>query len=306
MPGPLDLLARPDLVVVAGKGGVGKTVLAAALGLGLAARGRRTVVLEVDPRESLHQVLGSAPSNGALVEVAGAGGRPCLWFQNLRPRQVLDDLVRRRLRLGPLAERLLRSPVYEHVAEGAPGLKELAVLLHARELATGRAPAFDVVVLDAPATGHALSLLAAPGLVSEVVEGGPFGGLARELAAWLADPRRCALVVATLAEEMPAQEGLELVAAFPPALGRGADLLVVNALYPPLPAASGGAGPEELVALWRERREINERELARLAAGFPGPRVELPLLPLDRGPRLLAELAARLEAQPAERHGGVG
>jgi hypothetical protein len=250
------------------------------------------------------------PPSGGEIVAAGGG----LWLQNLKPRQVLDAIVRERVRIAALARRVIESQVYRHFAEGAPGLEQVAVLGHALRLVRGigaenlpgelAGQAFDLVVLDAPATGHALSLLAAPGLVSDVVAGGPFGALAQELAGWLADPRRCALVVATLAEEMPAQEGLELVAAFAPALGRGADLLVVNGLYPPLPAAGGREGPEELLALWRERREINERELARLAAAFPGPRVELPLLPLARGPGLLAELAARLEAALAERDGG--
>lgn len=288
MANPFDLLARHELVVVTGKGGVGKTVVAAALGAGLAARGRRAVVLEVDPRESLHQVFGASPSGGAIVEV---GER--LAFQNLRPRQVLDDLVRARLPLGILARRTLRSPIYEHVAEGAPGLKELAVLLHARELGAAR----GVVVLDAPATGHALSLLAAPGLVSEVVEKGPFGALAAELAAWIADPERCALVAVTAAEEMPAQETLELLAALRRELGRDADLLVVNGLYPPLPPPPGAA---RVPALWRERRGLNERELERLAAAWRGPRAELPLLPRERGPDLLAELVARLGSDLAE------
>jgi anion-transporting ArsA/GET3 family ATPase len=145
---------------------------------------------------------------------------------------VLDNLVRARLPLGVLARRTLASPIYEHVAEGAPGLKELAVLLHARGLGS----AHDVVVLDAPATGHALSLLAAPALVAEVVQRGPFGRLAEELAEWIADPRRCALAVVTAAEEMPTQEALELLAALRRDLGRDADLVVVNGLYPELPA----------------------------------------------------------------------
>jgi hypothetical protein len=335
----MDLLAhlsRFELLVVTGKGGVGKTAVAAGLGGLLAAAGRRTLVLEVDPRENVHQMLGVAPSGGAIV---GAG--PRLWVQNLKPGQVLDEIVRERLRIEMLSRRVLASPIYEQFAAGAPGLKELAILGHAlrllRRVGSPDAPAIDQVVLDAPATGHGVRLLAAPSLVAEVIQGGPFGALAGELAGFVGDPARCGIVAVTQAEEMPVEEVLELRAALLSQLGRGPELLVVNGLYPPLAAdpadpadtalgaddgaagadvdgmdsapaagaagadgatgaaaaADGGAATAQVALLrdlWRRRRLLNESELARLAAGWAGPCVQLPLLALDRGPRLTAAL----------------
>ncbi|GAB4374736.1 MAG: hypothetical protein Kow0062_13020 [Acidobacteriota bacterium] len=287
-------LLRRRLLVVTGKGGVGKTTVAGLLGRWLADRGRTVVVIEVDPRESLHRLFDAPPSSGRVVALDDR-----LYLQNLRPRDVLDQLTRERLRIGFLARRVLDSPVYHHFTEGAPGLKELAVLGHAWRLlegSTAEAPRPDVVVLDAPATGHGLSLLAAPALVSEVVEGGPFGAMARQLAEFVRAPEETGLVVATLAEEMPVQETLELVEGTRRRLGRAPDLVVANALYPPLPSPRPGTVESPRARLWRLRREANERELRRLAAAWDGPRVELPLVPAEAGAGLLGPLAARLAA----------
>ena len=295
-PPPLTALGSRRLLVVTGKGGVGKSTLAAALGLCLARAGRRVLLLELDPRESLYQLLDVEPSGGRIVLAL-----PNLYLQNLRPRAVLDQIVREQVGIELLSRRVLASSVYQHFAEGAPGLEELAVLGHVLRLVRGiagpTAPEIDVVVLDAPATGHGLSLLAAPQLVSQVIEHGPFGRMSRELAEFIADPGQCGIVVATLAEEMPVQEALELVEALEARSARGPELVVINGLYPaPEPDAEARAAGDPVLELWLERRRVNERELERLGAGFRGPRLTLPLLALERGPALVAALEERLRA----------
>jgi anion-transporting ArsA/GET3 family ATPase len=281
------LLGR-ELLVVTGKGGVGKTAISAALGRALADAGRRVLVVEVDPRENVHQMLGVPPSGG---EILPAG--PRLWVQNLKPRQVLDQIVREQVRIDFLVRKVLDSSGYEQFAAAAPGLKELAVLGHAFRLHRGLvpgAPALDLVIVDAPATGHGITLLTAPKLVSDAIHQGPFGRMAGELAGWMADPGRCGVVVVTQAEEMPVEEALELVDTLADRFGRGPELLVVNGLYPPISAEDSESAADPAVDLWRRRRRLNERELAHLVARWPGPRAELPQLPLDRGPALIDAL----------------
>lgn len=291
----LDRLAELQLIVVTGKGGVGKTSLAAALGTLLAAAGRAVLLMETDPRESLHRLLDVPPSGGEIVQ-AGRG----LWLQNLQPRRVLDDLVVERLKIGLLARRVLGSPVYQHFAEGAPGLKEAAVLGRALRLVEGHGPRqlrrVDTVVLDAPATGHGVTLLQAPILVAEVIGSGPVHHMARDISSFLADPGRSGIVVVTLAEEMPVNETLQLVELLDGRLHRRPEAIVVNGLYPE--ADSGGdTGPGEedrALALWRRRRAINDTELARLRGAWDGPLARVPLLPIDPGPALAGALARHL------------
>lgn len=289
-------LASRQLIVVTGKGGVGKTVLAAVLGRRLASAGRRTLLLEVDRRENLHQLLAVPPSGGEVVQVEGD-----LYLQNLKPSRVVDWVVEKKVKLRPLVKRLQKSPVYQRFVEGAPGLTELAIVGHALRLVRGdfpKTPRLDTVILDAPATGHGLALLRAPQLVAEAIASGPFHELAQEVAGFVDDPQRTGVVIATLAEEMPVQEAIELRQGLEEQSAHRPELLVVNGLYPPLPD-EGSDDP--LQELWRRRRHINVRELRRLDDHWEGPRVELPLLPMDEGRQLVEALGAVFDHRRVDR-----
>lgn len=280
----------PDLLVVTGKGGVGKTTISAALGLHLSARGARVLIVEMDPRENVHRLLGLPPSGGDPLEA-----NPRLSFQNLRPRAVVDSIVREQVRVGWIADRVLASPIYDHFVGGCPGLEELAILGHAlRSLqppAKSRALPFDHVVLDAPATGHGLALLAAPRLVAEVIQKGPFGRLATDLALFVGDPLRCGVVAVTTAEAMPVQETLELIEALRLAHGRDPELVVANGFYPPVPDRPP---KDEIDRLWFDRRAVNERSLATLRSSLPEGIVTLPWVAADGGTQLAQSLALRI------------
>lgn len=290
-----ERLNKLRLLVVTGKGGTGKSVITAALGRFLASQGRATLLLEVDPRENLHQLCDVPPSSGEIVEVAAN-----LWLQNLKPGTVADWVVERQVKIGLLVKKILASPIYQRFVEGAPGLAEIAVLGHALRLVRGASPigpGVDTVILDAPATGHGVFLLTAPRLFVETIREGPFAELAREVAALVDDPEGTGLAIVTLAEDMPVQEALELRATLLEKLGRRPELLVVNALYPPF---DGAADDDPMRSLWRDRRRVNDKELARLGAEWEGPKIELPMLPIDGGPKLVRRLAELLAAAVEE------
>lgn len=285
----LRSLRRLGLILVTGKGGVGKTTVSTALARRLAEDGARVLLLEMDPRESAHRLLGLPPSGGEVLE-CGEG----LYFQNLQPRRVIDRLVREQIRIGPIVRKVQASPIYEHFVAGCPGLEELVILgaaLEQLEPPHARTTPFQVVVLDAPATGHGLALLAAPRLVSEVIEQGPFGRLAGELATFIGNPERCGVVAVTHAQDLAVQETLELCRSLEAEHGRRAELIVANGLYPALTSDASSSSPT--ARIWSQRRAANLQALERLAAA-PAPVLQLPLLPIDDGPRLAAELARAL------------
>ena len=289
--GVLDRLESMQLLVVTGKGGVGKSTISAALGALLANRGRTVLLIEVDPRENLHHLLDTPPSGGQIVEAA-----PHLFLQHLEPRKLLDDLVREKLKVGALVRKILSSPVHRHFTEGCPGLKETAVFGRALRMVEGHGPRKlrrpDVVILDAPASGHGIAWMAAPQLVAEVISSGPIGHLAAEITTFLEDRDRFGAVVVTTAEEMPVQESIELLEAMEQRLDRRPELVVVNALYPP--ALKPRPGDDGATRLWARRRAVNEEELARLAASWDGPLAEVALEPIDAGPTLVGVVGEQL------------
>ena len=179
--GVLGRLEQLQLIVVTGKGGVGKSTVTAALGAALANRDRRVLLIEVDPRENLHLLLDTPPSGGEIIEAASnlSGPTPRAPQTARRPHH---GETRGRV----LARKVLSSPVHFHFTEGAPGSNRprcsgaRCVWSRGTDRSKLRRP--DVVILDAPASGHGIAWMAAPQLVSEVISSGPIGSMATEIA----------------------------------------------------------------------------------------------------------------------------
>lgn len=299
-------LEKLQLIVVTGKGGVGKSTVTAMLGRLLSGMGRETLLFELDPRENLHHLFDVPPSGGGVVDVD-----PFLRLQHLDPRSIIDDLVREKLKVGFLVDRVLASPVHQHFTAGAPGIKEAAVFGRALRWLGGHHPRKmktpECIIIDAPATGHGVSWLMAAQLVSDVVKSGPIGQMAADVAAFLADEQRSGTVVVSMAEEMPVEETRGLLKAMETRLQRRPEFIVLNALYPPVSAEDEqDAGGDLLRSLWTKRRKINEEERERLFELWSGPLLELPLLPVDPGPALVGRLGAELSRWLRQVHAGTG
>jgi anion-transporting ArsA/GET3 family ATPase len=225
------LLAKP-LVYVTGKGGAGKTAVAAALGIAAASSGRRTVVCELAGAHQLADTF--RPPADARGEVPL---RDNLWALSIDPQDALREWLRDQPG-GALAVAVLtRSRAFAHFVAAAPGAKELVTIGKIIDLSQRSSDAdapepYDLVIADAPSTGHALAMLAAPRGVAELAPVGPIGRQARELRDFLADPDSTGYVGVSLPEEMSLQEVLELEHGVRDALGRDLDLIVVNGIYP--------------------------------------------------------------------------
>ncbi len=169
----LDSLLARRLVVLTGKGGVGKSVVGAALALAARGRGKRVLLVEIAAPLEAARRLGGPASRGRETEVL-----PGLFTLNLDPQAVMDEYVRHMVKLELVARRVLASPIYHRFFAAAPGLKELMVLgkimvLEEARKRLSREPLWDLVVVDAPATGHGLAYLKVPLAASLAVPVGP-------------------------------------------------------------------------------------------------------------------------------------
>jgi anion-transporting ArsA/GET3 family ATPase len=227
----LDRLFSRRLVFLTGKGGVGKSVVGAALALAARERGKRVLLVEVAAPLEAARLLGGAPSGGRETEIL-----PGLFTVNLDPAAAMDEYVRHVVKLEILTRRILESPIYRRFFAAAPGLEELMVLGKIMVLEEARArfsqkPLWDIVVVDAPATGHGLAFLKVPLVASAAVPVGPIGHNARRVLALLRDPRRTALVVVAVPEEMAVVEAMEFHALATEELGMEPAAIVLNACH---------------------------------------------------------------------------
>jgi len=229
-----DALFAHSLVVVTGKGGVGKSTVAGALGVAAARRGLRTIVVEVAARDDVSRALGS--SDAAHVH-AGQSLRDRVDHLSIDPQRAMEEYLRRQLPVGALAALLSRSRAFTTLTAATPGMRELLTIGKVWELARGEerdgaGRPYDLVVLDAPATGHGLAMLQAPRTFASVARVGPVARQAREIMSFIGDARRTAVLAVSSAEEMPVTETLELRGQLRQQVGLDVSLIVVNAVVP--------------------------------------------------------------------------
>jgi anion-transporting ArsA/GET3 family ATPase len=246
-----DLLAH-SLLVVTGKGGVGKSTVAAALGVAAARRGLRTIVVEVSARGDLAHVLGTSHVAGAYAERVASER---LHHISIDPQNAMEEYLRRQLPVGALGGMLARSRIFTTLTAATPGMRELLTIGKVWELAqperrTRGTKPYDLVVLDAPATGHGLAMLQAPSTFATVARVGPVARQGRAIASFLEDPHQTAVVAVSTAEEMPVTETIDLHAQVREQAGLELALIVVNAVVP---------------------HRFSEREERRLRAAPPSP-----------------------------------
>ncbi len=293
---PNNFFAASRLVVVAGKGGVGKTTVTAVLARAAARHGRRVLVVDVEGRPGLAGLLGGEAEEVLDFEervLAGEPGPGTVKGRSIRAGRALAEYLGTQ-GFGRLTRRLARSGVFDVVATAAPGIEDLLVLGKVKQLE--RDGEHDLIVLDAPAAGHAIPFLQAAATLLDTVDGGPIRTQAREVAEMLADPGRCQVLLVTLAEETPVNELIETSFALEDRVGVALAPVVVNAVLgapPGLAEIAPGlpSGPLAAAAEFRLRRAEGETaQLTRLAGTLPLPRIVLPYAPDGLGPGALGPL----------------
>jgi anion-transporting ArsA/GET3 family ATPase len=282
------------LILVVGKGGVGRSTIAAAIAGKCAGLGKKTLLYETNANDRFGPYFDRPPVGETPSQLA-----PNLWAVNATPASALAEYGLMVLRWKSVYEMVFENRVSRAFLRAIPGLDDYALLgkvwYHTTEDRRGK-PVWDTVVFDMPASGHSVSMLRVPWVIADTVPDGPLTRDARAIKAMLCDPARTAAVLVTLAEEMPVNEAIELEAKLT-ALGIVPQQLLVNQVFPrhfppgapvsrvldALVAEQAGlAAPlAQLVAhaqLSRDRRALNERYLAELRARAATRVDELPML----------------------------
>ncbi len=210
-PDRLDELFSHRVLLVTGKGGTGKTTLSVALGLAAASRGLKTLLVEVGGAQQAALAMGRAPRGYRIQPLHGR-----LEGLSMRPEDALEDFVLKQLKLRVLYKLAFRNRVIGPFIDAVPGLPDIIQLGKiwdlVQEIRSGQ-PRWDLLIVDAPATGHGLTMLAAPRSMMEMTLAGPFHANAQRVRRLFSDPATTAIVLTCLPEHLPVRETLELYAA---------------------------------------------------------------------------------------------
>jgi anion-transporting ArsA/GET3 family ATPase len=300
----LERLLSHRLLIVTGKGGVGKSTIAAVLALAALRRGIRTTLVEVAARQDIAALLDALPNaRAASREAALESG---LSHLSIDSRVATEEYLRQQLYGRVLATRLSHSRSFAALTAATPGLRELVTIGKVWELARPRPDAKrDLVILDAPASGHAQAMLASPSTFAAVARVGPIARQATAIAAFLADPALTALLAVCTAEEMPVSETLQLRAQLRAQLGVDLAAVVLNGMIahrfssselalvraaPPSHARTAAL----FAAEWAAEQGVQAARLGREMCDLP--RTSLPLIVSGiRGRAAVAGLARELE-----------
>lgn len=307
---PGQFLHASRVVIVAGKGGVGKTTVAAALARMAAKEGLSTLVVQVEPSSGLARLFGRPPLSYAESSLAPAAGT----IAEIRGRTITPDAALLEYLedhgLRRISRRLLSTGAMDVVSTAAPGIKDILILGKVKALE--RSGSADLIVLDAPAAGHAITFLLSVRGLLDAVRVGPINAQAQDVLELLTDPARCSVMLVTLPEETPVNELVETAFTLEDQVGVSLAPVVVNGLYAPLggletppeaAAAELGAqlrpGEAESLAdaatFRRRRRALQEAQLSRLDDMLPMPQLQLPFVfSADLGPSQVDGLAAAL------------
>jgi len=301
------------VLVVAGKGGVGKTTVAAALARMAADAGRSVLVVELEGKSGLSAAFGSTDPLGyeevQLYRPSGRGGP--VHGRRLTPDDALLEYLADH-GLQRVSRRLLSSGVVDVVATAIPGIRDVLVLGKVKQLERDRVA--DLIVVDAPATGHAVTFLTSASGLLDAARGGPVRSQAADVVELLHDPARCRVLLVTLPEEMPVSETVDAAYQLEDRAGVQLGPVIVNA-WDEMPAglssetavAAAAAGISLSVGQLRSleaarsfrlrRRRLATEQVDRLARELPLPQLRIPQLQAPTvGPDELGILAGALGA----------
>ena len=280
------------LLIVAGKGGVGRSTATAALAVDATRRGLRTIVAETAGRADVSRMLGGRPAD-PLVEVELEHG---LHHVTIERRAALEEYLRHEVPgLFPAAT-LARSAAFQAFVDAAPGMSDLLTIGKVWELVQRprhkpHAQEYDVVILDAPASGQLVGLLGAPHTFSAIARVGPVARQAGRVERTLRDPHAVGVVAVATPEQMAVSEALVLQTSLADRFGIELDAVIANRVFP------SRFTSEDVLALSRAAEDPAVRSARWFAARAKAQRAQLARLRRGVAPARLTTLPFRFETE---------
>ncbi|MCP3939344.1 MAG: ArsA family ATPase [Actinomycetia bacterium] len=284
-----------QVVIIAGKGGVGKTTIAGAVALAAADTGRDVLIVEVDGSRATRRLL-SVPDAGVEPMPSPSYGER-LMVAAIDPTEALA-LYLEEHGLGRFGSRLARSGTLELIATATPGIPDLVLLGRLRQLADQHSD--RLVIVDGPAAGHAIALLSTPADIIDAVDTGRIRDQAEASLAFLSDQDRVTVNLVTLPQTTPVNETIEAAFTIEERLGVRLGPMIVNMVEPELPDSGSYGSRSSSARFLAERISSEGAEIERLRAELPLPHLITSRLDVaPSGPDELAPLVAALMETPS-------
>ena len=283
--------------------------MAVALGLRAASEGKRTIVCEVSSQENASRMFDHAEVGFHEVEM-----EENLWSISIDPDESMREYVLLQLKVRAMRDMLFRSRIFSYLAAATPGLKELVTIGKIWELAqldrkVKQGRKYDLVIVDAPATGHGIGFLQTPRTFAAIARVGPIHSQAQQLDRLITDREHTGVAIVALPEEMPVNESAALEKELRDEVGVAVDRVYLNGLYPErfstaeceqlselAEGENGAARAAARAAVSEHQRARSQRaQLARLRRRVEAPVKTLPFLfEPDLGPEAARRLSRRL------------
>ena len=293
---PSDFFTASRVLIVAGKGGVGKTTVSAALGVAASRAGIDTLLVEIEGKRGLATVFESSGAaadtdpaelhydDTVLIPADSGSGGAALRARTIRADAALMDYLEEHGLKG-FAKTLTRLQVLDTLATSTPGLKDLIVLGKIKQLEATRDA--DLIIVDAPASGHAIAFLRAAAGLRQTIDTGPIRRQADEVVSMLTDPQRAQVLLVTLAEETPVNELVETAYALEEEVGIHLGPTIVNGLFPERAVSTSvsrttkvtpelAAAAAAAASHWQARSGGQQDQRSRLAEELPLEQLALP------------------------------
>ena len=286
----MNLLQRRVLIVT-GKGGVGKTTMSASIGMAAAQQGARCLIVETAGAQRIAPIFGMRSKGYSVLEL-----QPNLFTLSITPREAIEDYVVQQLHFRRLYKLIFENRVMGPFINAVPGLHDAVQLGKVwdleRQTQNGR-PEWDLIIVDAPATGHGLTLLDSPSAMCELTRSGPMYRAVKMVEDLVTDPEKTSLVLVTLPEPIPVSETVELIQKLPDGMRQQIAMIGLNECWDTRNAnaetVQSHADPKNLprqqaIRLWKEWKErtvLQEQAQVQLRDHISVPIAPIPFL-LDR------------------------